>query len=452
MTHDTSSRHVEVTAPPVRTRATRIGLTLALLLASAIGLLVHSVIGQDLNARSIHLGLFDLVLPFAFVLIPYVAAFVLLTRRSRLQVASGSGLAFGLFVGVVFGCVGMALLVFLLAGFSGEKRALIALGLVGLLFLTSIWVIVCALKQIRTSVTHFVVSACLCGAYLYIGFPAVQLREYRASQHAEHARAAQTIAYLQISDAARHAIESLTACVIEYENTQSKHEPPASLADLPNSLTLPGGARCDAGIANPGVIADYTITYSPQKDATTGKLIDFRLLAMPTQKGLDYVNPMMSDSRGRIFVYERWFGTEEGEHLEPLLTDQPDDLSTSRLLSLRASIRFSMKNKSLKQPPLSLSNLTLSVPAEELTKNPDIFQEGPYTVKYLGPSGDDADRFAISAVCQHYGDACIRSFLLAYDGEVHQTVEPREATAQDPLIPDCEKHFQGCRDVDWPVP
>lgn len=46
----------------------------------------------------------------------------------------------------------------------------------------------------------------------------------------------------------------------------------------------------------------------------------------------------------------------------------------------------------------------------------------------------------------------MRSFLVDQDSETHLTSEPRQPTAQDPAIPDCEKYAQTCRDIDWPLP
>ncbi len=78
--------------------------------------------------------------------------------------------------------------------------------------------------------------------------------------------------------------------------------------------------------------------------------------------------------------------------------------------------------------------------------------EGPYRFEYSPPAADAANAYTISAVCQSYGDACIRSFFLDQNGEIHETSEPRQPTADDPLIPDCERYAQSCRDIDWPVP
>jgi len=78
--------------------------------------------------------------------------------------------------------------------------------------------------------------------------------------------------------------------------------------------------------------------------------------------------------------------------------------------------------------------------------------EGSYRLEYFPPAASAANTYMLSAVCQSYGDACIRSFLLDQNGEIHETSEPRQPTAQDPVIPDCEEHAQPCRDVDRPQP
>jgi hypothetical protein len=102
-------------------------------------------------------------------------------------------------------------------------------------------------------------------------------------------------------------------------------------------------------------------------------------------------------------------------------------------------------------PPASLSNLGWN-PDNNATSDPDVPRVGPYELNYIPPTAANATRYTLSALCQNYGDACIRSFLLDQDGETHQTSQPRRATPDDPLIPDCEKFAQTCRDINWPMP
>jgi len=166
---------------------------------------------------------------------------------------------------------------------------------------------------------------------------------------------------------------------------------------------------------------------------------------------LDRVNPILSDRRGSIYVYERWFDMDLGEKPVPQFDQEPDDFVASNLFLLRLEIRTFLKKNGGGQPPSSLSQLGQATPDVQIT-DPNSRREGPYILKYFAPRANDPGRYAISADCQSYGDACIRSFFLDYGGEVHQTAEPRAATAQDPFLPECEKFAQTCRDLDWPVP
>jgi hypothetical protein len=84
--------------------------------------------------------------------------------------------------------------------------------------------------------------------------------------------------------------------------------------------------------------------------------------------------------------------------------------------------------------------------------NNETLTEGPYRLEYIPPEAGASHAYMISAVCQSSGETCIRSFLLDQNGQIHETSEPRQPTDQDPLIPDCEKYAQTCRDIDWPQP
>jgi hypothetical protein len=84
--------------------------------------------------------------------------------------------------------------------------------------------------------------------------------------------------------------------------------------------------------------------------------------------------------------------------------------------------------------------------------NSETVSEGPYRLEYFPPTAGPPNTYTISATCQSYGEACIRSFFLDQNGEIHETSEPRQPTAHDRLIPDCEKYSQTCRDIAWPQP
>jgi hypothetical protein len=438
---------------PLRSGAIRIGILVAGALAVAfLCLLAKSPVIQEQRAKGLH-PFANSALFLAFLLLPYLMALGLVGNSLRRDfVASGAGVSLALFGVLLLGAPHSVLLVFTWAGLSGNPYLFKGLVVLIAFFADAGWVVWCSFRLGKSSPTRFLTAACITGAYLGVGLPAIGLREFRSAQQQEKQRTAETMSSWQHRDAARSAVESLTGCLIQYREKQPGGEFPASLVDLPAGLRLPTGKVCNSSLAKPGLLSDYTITYTPEPDPASGKITDFRVLAMPGRKGLDYVNPMLSDSRGRIFVYERWSATEQGEHLEPLLTEQPDDWGASRVFALRSDIRFAMKNKGMERPPSSLSELQLSTSTEGPAGSSDILNEGPYTVQYLAPRPGFSSGFALSAVCQSYGDKCIRSFFLDYDGDIHQATEARPATTDDPLIPDCEKYAQGCRDVDWPVP
>jgi hypothetical protein len=419
-------------------------MILALVLFAVLSVLV-SPVAQEQRNRGIHITLYAEVLPFVFVLLPCLTAFMLITwGKNPKWIASGAGVALALFGAFVLMSPGALMMVFVWAGLSRNPMLAAALGVLVLMVLVSAWIVWCAIRQMKNSSSAFFAGTCASALYLIIGSPALNLKEFRAQQHAEAAHTAETLNYFGAAAAAHKVIASLTGCLIQYQAAQPKREFPASLSEIPQ------GPGCDTNLAKPGAIPYYALTYAPRRDPAAG-VTDFQLSAIPFKKGLDRVNPILSDKRGTIFVYERWFATDQGENLEPLIAEEPDDFFASKVFSLRLEIKSFMKNSGGGQPPSSLSQLGPAAPNEQ-TADPDSRREDPYVLKYLPPRKDDPGRYAVSADCQSYGDACMRSFLLDYDGEVHQTAEPRPANKQDPLIPDCDKFAQTCRDVDWPVP
>jgi len=419
-------------------------MILALVLFAVFSVLA-SPVAQEQRNRGIHITVYAEVLPFAFVLLPYLTAFVLITLgKNQKWIASGADVALALFGAFVVMSPSALLTVFVWAGLSGNPMLAAALGVLVLLVLVSAWIVWCAIRQMKNSSSAFFAGTCAAALYLIIGSPAVNLREFRAQQHAEAIHTAETLNYYGAGAAAHKAIVSLTGCLIQYQAARPEREFPASLSEIPQ------GPGCDGNLAKPGAIPYYTLTYTARRDPTGG-VADFQLLAIPIKKGLDRVNPILSDKRGTIFVYERWFAIDRGEGLQPLIAEEPNDFLASKLFSLRLEITSFMKNSGGGRPPTSLSQLGPPTP-DERTTDPDSRREDPYVLRYSAPRKGDPGRYAVSADCQSYGDACIRSFLLDYDGEVHQTAEPRPANTQDPPIPDCEKFAQTCRDVDWPVP
>ncbi|HKN61263.1 MAG TPA: hypothetical protein VJW93_08805 [Candidatus Acidoferrales bacterium] len=399
-----------------------------------------------------------IALECSFFLLPFLTSLVLLfqTRRQGLM-AAGSGIAFGFFGLFLLLSPFVFLTMFMLAGLSanqttgrvdpGISHAFMAfLALIPI----SAWIVWCAILNGKSQWTAFTIAACVTVVYLFVGWGQLRMNEYRVGQKQQRAAEAFSVASMKTNYDAHRTLALLSGCLIQYHAAHPKAGFPASLNALPHDLQLPEGSACDPNLANPGAASGYAFTYTPQQDPSGAIFTDFRLLAMPLKKGLPRVDPMAVDSRGRIFVYFGWSNMHPEPGFAPGLVETPDDLFSSQTLSLRSEIRsFMQKNGGA--PPASLSNLDWH-PPDSATSDPNVWRAGPYELKYIPPGAAEPTRYSVSALCQKYGDACMRSFFLNQDGETHQTSEPRPATAQDPPIPDCEKFAQTCRDIDWPVP
>jgi hypothetical protein len=395
-----------------------------------------------------------LVLEASFLLLPFLTAFVLLFQtRHQALMATGSGIAVGLFGLFLLVSPFAFLTMFMLLGLSGSHGADPGLSraVLALLFLIpiSIWIVVCGVFNGKRQWVAFVVGAFITMVYLSAGWGRMRTSEYRVEQKQRRAAEVTTFAASKTNYDAHRAAALLAGCLIEYHAAHPNRGFPASLSALPPGLHLPSGTACDTTLVNPGAVSGYTLTYSPQQDPATGRFTDFLLVAMPLHKGRMRVDPIAVDSRGRIFVYVGWCVTNPEPLFAPSLTATPDDLWASGVRTLRSEVDYFTKNNG-GTPPALLSNLSWH-PQGAPSSDPHVMNAGPYELKYL-PTASDPTRFSVSADCQSYGDACIRSFFIGPDGEIHQTIDPRPATPTDPLIPDCEKYAQTCRDIDWPLP
>ena len=83
------------------------------------------------------------------------------------------------------------------------------------------------------------------------------------------------------------------------------------------------------------------------------------------------------------------------------------------------------------------------------SSNCDRLDTRDYETRYFPPHSGNVKEFALSAQCKSYGSNCLRSYFADYDGSIHATSEPRQATAGDSLAVRCEFAFGECPDVDW---
>lgn len=242
---------------------------------------------------------------------------------------------------------------------------------------------------------------------------------------------------------AHQGIVTSAACLLTNHMLHPDAEYPLSLDHLPADV---GCERAPAAETVP----EYTFTYNPQKEPTTGRVTDFQLIAIPKAKGAQNRNPMLVDSRGIVFVDYPW----EVANASPKVMVIPSDRDYSQIDQLRGNIGAYISQKANGVAPRSLN---AEIVGGLRHKMPTIKPGGMeldtnFKMFYLPPKARDAGKFALSVPYQRYVQNCLRSFFLDYDGTVHATGEPRQATAGDPVPPECEDVPIECTSVAWTVP
>jgi hypothetical protein len=394
--------------------------------------------------------LWMVVLWIALPLAPFVLSWLLISARVEEGIAAGAGIAAALFVCLLILSIATFFGSLFLRFYQDSYDLPVAVSI--LVFIaSSLWVIVSAFRiGAKAGWGIFLLAAggtLFCMALIY---HFLENTDRKLDRLYEQHRSQTELTSEQTNYDAQHILSRLAGCLIEYHATHPGTGFPASLDALPHDLQLPGGTVCNATITGDSSVPNYRFTYTAVRDSSASTFNDFRLVAMPLRKGLPHVDPIAVDGRGRIFSYIGWSLPDRREPgFPPPLVQTPDDLRLSHLLSLRTAIRSFVQDNGGKLPA-SLSDLGW-VSTEADGQN-ETLQEGPYELSYFPQLVGTSPRYTASSVCQSYGEACIRSFFIDDDGEVHQTSEPRRATAHDPLIPDCEKYAQACRDIDWPLP
>src|SRR5258708_2413911 len=236
---------------------------------------------------------------------------------------------------------------------------------------------------------------------------------------------------------AQQSLAAIAACLIRGHGTHPELGFPASLE------TIPSDWNCSPQHADP--IPGYRVSYQPHQDSSSGVAIGFRLEAVPSKKGMYPFDPILVDQRGILFIYYAWNALTK---LVPEIRVFPD-VGSSKLLGLKLAIEDLMKRNS-GRPPLSFAALVDQPRGIQRWEMADstgmVLNESPYSVRYLAPTTARPDSFAISATCSRYGDGCIRSYLLDFDGAIHGTAEPRPATSKDAVVTHCELYGSACDD------
>ena len=190
------------------------------------------------------------------------------------------------------------------------------------------------------------------------------------------------------------------------------------------------------------------MSYTPLTHAKSQRVTDFHLAAFPLFVDVSS-RAFMVDSRGISFA-EFVLGTSS-QYIGAFTTER----RLSQIDRLKKNIESYLKDHDLAAAPDALNaeivgtDFGFEIPTVE--DNGMRLRTKVFVTGYFPPQAGDPNRFALSAQCQRYGQICLRSYFLDYDGVVHGTGEPRQATADDPPALECEQRDGPCEDVGWSI-
>jgi hypothetical protein len=370
--------------------------------------------------------------------LPLVVAAVFVTRNKGIvAVVTGAGCAFG--SALVYSILSPALYLLVLGAISDtgdSHRSLVALrGFIPIPFLASLWLLKSASRQRAQNRSVFDVSVGVAIGYAVLALFVTRSTAVAGSGVIEEKRNFE----LPLEIIPTAPVRALTACLIRHRFLHPEADFPASLKAASVDW------NCDTEITNPGGYAKYWIFYSPVRDLTTRRNTDFRIEAIPTDQRLLYVQPVVSDGRGAILSFP------------PNQTVNSGDSPTLSIYVVRNRVLEFMQKDFAGRPPLSLDEFQNGQQGARFScddleplseRRIKIGRRSCYSITYFPPSHVHPYSFAISAQCRTYGDGCLRSYFLDYDGFFHATAEPRQAIAQDPTLLPCEVALV-CNDPVW---
>lgn len=380
------------------------------------------------------------VLWVALPLAPYLLAFLLLSTRRAACVAAGAGIAGGLFAWffVLAPFVAMGLVL----GFGLSQAPYFLQTAISLLvfFAIGIWVVIAAGWTGKANWIAFSVAAgatLVCVTSGYSSLRKAQIEWHRAYE--EQKQEDQFYRHRPRPVGARQNLMYLASCL--FQNHIAHPEFPYPLDIDPKTRWF-----CDTRFSA-NAVPDFKLSYTPQTDSATGKVVDFELVAVPKTKGVANHNPLMIDSRGILFSMDPW-----AQGVPHEITATPGDGESSQIGVLKANLERYMKEKNTGVAP---AVLTAEIIGAFPYETPVVDQSGTYlqtknfSYVYLAPKPSAPNQFGIIAQCQSYADNCLRSYFLDYDGVIHGTAEPRQPEREDPPALDCEIVPAECKGVRW---
>ena len=387
------------------------------------------------------------LLGIAFLLAPYIISWLLLSTREQERTAAGAGVACGFFGAFVLVSPYAFAVTFLFSASSvwggPPDRVMQAAGLALLVYLViSPWIVWSAFRIGKVQWSTFGAGVGATAFYLFVGFELLIAAGNQGLQQAEQKRVQANMDLNEPARSAGQTIVSLAACLLRNHMLHPEADYPATLNPHPADWA------CDTNFAT-NAVPEFTLEYDPQKDAASVRVTDFQLTAMPGGRGIRGRDPLMIDSRGIIFVDYAW----DMENVTPKVTVQEGDFFYSQIEFLKRNIEKYMKDKTNGVAPPTLNADAIGSLGHEMPTIEDggmRLETRDFEMLYLPPKPEDPHQFALSVQCKSYGQNCLRSYFADYDGSIHATGEPRQATAKDPAFSRCERFFDGeCDDVIW---
>ncbi len=377
---------------------------------------------------------------FAFLLAPYVVSLILLSTRNAKSKVVGSGIAAGFFGLALAASPFMFAGLILAFGLSQAPYGLQTAISLLVFLLISAWIVVSGVRIGNLNWPVFVVAVTLTCAYGIQGRKTLFLTEYRLGRKHEQQKAQDAVNAFRPTADAQHELESLAGCLILNQAVQPKNGYPLSLE------TPPAGWSCETKF-DADAVKGFDIAYSPLADATSGLVKDFRLTAIPLEKGIRAHYPLMVDSRGIVFSDPNWSITPS--HFIRAATSEQ---RFAEIDQLKTNIDHYMGEKVLTEAPPTLNaeiiGTTYGFYVPTIDTNGTSLEIKNYAITYFPPKAEKPSHYAISVQCQSYGKDCLRSYFMDYEGVIHGTGEPRQATADDPVALDCEASDAQCKGVE----